>query len=178
MTVTMRLVALLLAASFAGSAWPAPATPTDDRPRRHAHDGEDHRHHHHRRLFGPPPADVPRWADLSPDRQQRLERLRDRWEAMPPAKRVRVLHRLQRHDRWLAHDPAERERLRAGARNFREMPPALKATMRASFVALQRLPEAEREALQARWRALSPEARRAWLEAGGPGIVAEPDPEP
>ena len=42
MTVTMRLVALLLAASFAGSAWPAPATPTDDRPRRH----EAHRDRH------------------------------------------------------------------------------------------------------------------------------------
>ena len=175
MTIAMRLVALLLAATFAGSALTAPAAPAGERPRPHAHDADGH--HAHRR-FGPPPADVPRWADLTPDRQRRLAHLRDRWEAMPPAKRVRVLHRLQRHDRWLALDPAERERLRAGARNFREMPPALKATMRASFVALQRLPEAERGPLLARWRSLSPEARRAWLEAGGPGIVPEPQPDP
>ena len=44
----------------------------------------------------------------------------------------------------------------------------------AAAYVLGALPEDERRALRARWRSLSPEQRRAWLEAGGPGIVPQP----
>ena len=126
------------------------------------------------RLFGPPPADVPEWSRLTPDQQRRLQRLRERWHDLPPARRVRALERLRRHDRWAQLGPEDRARLRDGARNFRDLPPELRARMRASFAAIHALPEPERQRLLARWRTLTPDQRRAWLEAGGPGFVAEP----
>lgn len=126
------------------------------------------------RLFGPPPADVPEWNRLTPDQQRRLQWLRERWHDLPPARRVRALERLRRLDRWAELGPEDRARLREGARNFRDLPPELKARMRASFAAIHALPEPDRQRLLQRWRTLTPGQRRAWLEAGGPGLVAEP----
>lgn len=130
---------------------------------------------------GPPapvPAGVslPAWGELTPQQQEKLAPLRDRWDQMPASRRVHALERLERRARWEAMTPEQRERLRRGARNFHDLPPELRETARASFQVVRALPEDERRATLARWRALSPEQRRAWLEAGGPGIVPEPAP--
>ncbi len=142
-----------------------------------AGDGPGHGHH-----AGDPPravrvpegVAVPAWADLSPAQQEKLAPLRERWDQMPASRRVHALERLERRARWEAMPPEQRERLRQGARNFRDLPPELKEKARLSFQAVRALPDDERRALMARWRAMDPDQRRAWLEAGGPGIAPEP----
>ena len=79
-------------------------------------------------------------------------------------------------DSLSVEERARRERMREGMRNYRDLPPPLREKMRESMRAMRALPEAERKALHARWRQLSPEQRRAWLELGGPGIAPEPVP--
>ncbi len=167
MTRRVPLAALLLACLAAMPAWAG--DPPRDGGGRH---GEGHR--------GPAPVpagvSVPAWHELSPRQQEKLAPLRERWDQMPASRRVHALERLERRERWEAMTPEQRERLRQGARNFHELPPELRETARASFQVVRALPEPERRAILARWRALSPEQRRAWLEAGGPGIVPEPTP--
>jgi hypothetical protein len=39
---------------------------------------------------------------------------------------------------------------------------------------MRELPPAQRQDLRRAWRALSPEQRRDWLQAGGPGLAPVP----
>jgi len=146
-----------------------------------AHGGDERggRHHggpHDGPVAVPEGVRVPSWDELTPAQQKSVERLRDRWDTLPASQRVMALERAERRARWEAMTPEQRERLRQGARNFHDLPPELREKARASFQVVRALPEEERRAVLARWRALSPEQRRAWLEAGGPGIVPEPAP--
>jgi hypothetical protein len=190
--------ALLLACAGAGASAQAPPPaeappvaapgPREDGARGVRHDDDPRQDGEHGRRqrrfrgehgeFGPPtvPAgvQVPTWAQLTPEQQRQLDHLREHWDRMPASRRVHALERLERHARWQALTPEQRERLRDGARNFRELPPELREKMRASLQATRELPEAERRRLFDRWHQLSPEQRRAWLEAGGPGIAPEP----
>jgi hypothetical protein len=185
----LRFVLMLtLAAGAADAATTAPAATAppehhggrvDDETRR---DGEHRprrdRFRHHDE-FGPPtiPAgvQVPSWNELTPAQQQALEHLRATWDQLPASRRVHALERMERHARWEALTPEQRERLRDGARNFRDLPPELREKMRASLQATRALPADERRRLFDRWHELSPEQRRTWLEAGGPGLSPEPD---
>ncbi|MFY2765482.1 DUF3106 domain-containing protein [Arenimonas sp. MALMAid1274] len=117
---------------------------------------------------------VPTWSQLTPAQQSGLAPLEKQWDTMAASRRVRALEGLERRARWEAMTPEQRERLREGARNFRDMPPELREKMRTSMQAMRALPEAERKALFALWRSLDPEQRRTWLEAGGPGISPPP----
>ncbi len=137
-----------------------------------AGDGRGQRHGSHALPEG---VSVPSWGELSPGQQEKLVSLRDRWDQMPGSARVRALERLQRRERWEAMSPDQRERLREGARNFRDLPPELRETMRTSMRAMRELPEAERRELRERWRGMDPQQRRAWLEAGGPGLAPPPE---
>lgn len=114
---------------------------------------------------------VPEWMDLSPAQRHDLQRFAGRWNAMPAWRRVQVL---ERWHRWQAISPAERETLRRGETNFRSLPPALRAQMRRSLAAVARLPPPEQRRLRGIWRQLSPDARRRWLERGGPGLSPTP----
>ena len=118
---------------------------------------------------------VPDWAHLTPQQQERLAPLRERWDQMPASRRVHAMERAERRARWDALTPEQRDRLRDGARNFRDMPPELREKMRASMQRLHALPEEQRRELKARWRAMDPEQRRKWLEAGGPGVAPPPE---
>lgn len=143
-----------------------------------AHEGREHRHDHPHDHTGPVVVPegvvVPTWDELTPAQRKAVDRHRDRWDTMPASQRVLALERAERRARWEAMTPEQRERIREGMRNYRELPPELRERMRESMRAMRALPEAERRALFARWRALSPEQRRAWLEAGGPGLVPQP----
>lgn len=142
-------------------------------------DGRD-RHDHRERLHegrpAPVPAgvSVPTWAQLSPAQQAKLAPLAPHWDQMSASRRVRALERLERKARWDAMSPEQREKLRDGARNFRDLPPELREKMRLSMATLRQLPEAERKELFRLWRSLDPQQRRAWLEQGGPGISPPP----
>lgn len=136
-----------------------------------------HGHHgapHHGPVVVPEGVKVPTWDELTPAQQASVERLRERWDGLPASQRVMALERAERRARWEAMTPEQRERIREGMRNYRELPPELRERMRESMRAMRALPEDERKELSARWRALSPEQRRAWLEAGGPGQVPQP----
>jgi hypothetical protein len=159
--VTRRLArflgALLLAFAAAG------ASAHSEDPTRHGHDRV------------PEGVAVPAWSELTPEQQEKLAPLRDRWDQMPASRRVHALERVERRARWDALSPEQRERLRDGARNFRDLPPELREKMRASMQVVRSLPEEERRELKERWRAMDPEQRRRWLEAGGPGLAPPPE---
>lgn len=118
---------------------------------------------------------APSWSELTPAQREALAPWQAHWDAMPAPRRARALQRLERQARWDALPPEQREALRRGARNFRDLPPELREQMRTSMAATRALPEAERRELFKLWRSLDPVQRRAWLEAGGPGISPPPD---
>ena len=151
------VLALLLAFAAAG------ASARADDPSRHGHDRV------------PAGVAVPAWSELTPEQQEKLAPLRERWDQMPASRRVHALERMERRARWDALSPEQRERLRHGARNFRDLPPELREKMRASMQVVRELPEDQRRELKERWRAMDPEQRRQWLEAGGPGLAPPPE---
>lgn len=118
---------------------------------------------------------VPSWDQLSDKQREQLAPLAEQWDGLAASRRVRALERLERRERWEAMTPEQREKLRKGARNFRDLPPELREQMRASMQAMRALPEDERRQLWEVWRSRSPEQRRAWLEAGGPGLAPPPE---
>lgn len=118
---------------------------------------------------------VPAWNELGDKQREQLAPLAAQWDGMPASRRVRALERLERRERWEAMTPEQREKLRKGARNFRDLPPELREKMRASMQAMRELPEDERRQLWEVWRSRSPEQRRAWLQAGGPGLAPPPE---
>jgi hypothetical protein len=142
-----------------------------------ARDDRGDRHHGHGPTPVPAGVSVPAWEELSPAQQESLARLRADWDQLPASRRVRALEWVERKSRWEAMTPEEREKLRAGARNFRDLPPELREKMRTSMRAMRALPEDERRALRERWHAMSPEQRRAWLQEGGPAISPPPGGE-
>lgn len=154
-----------------------PALAHAGQDRRGDHGDRGGRHHGapaHGPVVVPEGVSVPTWDQLTPAQQKSVERLRERWDTLPASQRVMALERAERRARWAAMTPEQRERIREGMRNYRDLPPELRETMRESMRAMRALPEAERRELFAKWRALSPEQRRAWLEAGGPGLVPQP----
>ncbi|WP_374473280.1 DUF3106 domain-containing protein [Arenimonas sp.] len=156
-----RLLALALLAAALAS--PAAAHGRGDGPRHH-------------QAAVPEGVSVPDWAQLTPAQQQALAPLRESWDTLPASRRVVALERAERRARWEAMTPGQRERMREGMRNYRDLPPPLREKMRESMRAVRALPDAERKALRERWRQLSPQQRRAWLEVGGPGVAPEPVP--
>jgi hypothetical protein len=118
---------------------------------------------------------VPAWNELGEQQREQLAPLAEQWDQLPASRRVRALERLDRRERWESMTPEQREKLRKGARNFRDLPPELREKMRTSMQAMRELPEAERKQLWEIWRSRSPEQRRAWLEAGGPGLAPPPE---
>lgn len=113
----------------------------------------------------PPEAPLPAWEQLTEAQREALVApLRQRWDDHPQD-RARMLARAER---WRQMDPAERERARRGAERWRQMEPAEREAMRALYSHLRRLPEDERAALRERWRAMTPEQRRAWVRENPP----------
>jgi hypothetical protein len=157
---------------------PAWAHPGDEQG--HGRGRDEVAHEGHPRGPAPVPAgvSVPNWSQLSPEQQAKLAELAPHWDQMPASRRVRALERLERKARWEAMTPEQREKLREGARNFRDLPPELREKMRISMATLRQLPEGERKELFRLWRGLDPAQRRAWLEQGGPGISPPPEVAP
>lgn len=135
---------------------------------------DPHGHHEHGPTPVPAGVVVPTWSQLTPAQREKLASKAEHWDAMPASRRVRALERLERIARWEAMTPEEREKIREGARNFRDLPPELKEKMRISMETMRGLPEDERRQLFTVWRGMDPAQRRAWLETGGPGISPPP----
>jgi hypothetical protein len=114
---------------------------------------------------------VPTWSQLDADQRHALARFGPRWDRMPASRRVLLL---ERHQRWHRWSPEQRRAAREGLRHYREMSPRQRQQMRQSVHALRGMDPGERERLRVVWRSLTPEQRRAWLRAGGPGIAPPP----
>jgi len=139
-----------------------------------AHQHGEHAEHRQHAPRVPDGVQVPAWNELSDKQREQLAPLADQWDGLSASRRVRALERLERRERWESMTPEQREKLRKGARNFRDLPPELREKMRASMQAMRALPEDERRQLWEVWRSRTPEQRRAWLEAGGPGLAPPP----
>lgn len=172
MKPSSALLACALALVLAAPAWAGETRPDRGDRDRDRHDAHEHREH------GPTPVPagvtVPSWSQLTPAQREQLAPMAEQWDAMPASRRVRALERLERKARWEAMTPEEREKIREGARNFRDLPPELREKMRISMATMRGLPEDERRQLFALWRGMDPAQRRAWLETGGPGISPPP----
>lgn len=116
---------------------------------------------------------VPAWNELSTQQQTDLAAFSKRWDGMPAWRRVRIL---ERYDRWQAMPENKRETLREGLQNFRRMSPEQRRKMRHSLQTLRALPPERQRELRQQWQTMTPEQRRDWLDAGGPGVVPPPKP--
>lgn len=112
--------------------------------------------------FAQSPAPLPAWDELTPaQRELLIAPIRERWNT-EPAQRPRMLAHAER---WKTLTPEQRRRARHGVHRWQQMDPEERTRMRAVFAHLRTLPEPERPAFMARWRAMSDEQKRAWAQA-------------
>lgn len=110
-------------------------------------------------------ARLPEWDQLTTEQREALiAPVRARWNN-EPEKRARMLHHAER---WQQMSPEERERARHGMKRWRDMSPERREEARALYQRLRGMPAAEREALRQRWKDMSAEERRAWLDQHPP----------
>lgn len=115
---------------------------------------------------------VPAWSELDARQQTDLARFAGHWDQMPASRRVQIL---ERYERWKSMPDERREALRGGVQNFQEMSPEQRQKMRRSLQFIKTLPPPQQRALRERWQRMTPQQRRAWLDAGGPGIAPPPE---
>lgn len=110
----------------------------------------------------PPQATLPAWDRLSPaQREQLIAPVRDRWNAEPEQRARMLLHA----QRWREMTPDQRQDARHGLKRWEHLNPEQRAQMRALFERSRGLPQHKREELKKRWRQMTPEQRRAWVQA-------------
>lgn len=120
-----------------------------------------------------PPGEIPRWEQLSPQQREALSTpLRERWNQAAYEQRLRWLRQAER---WQNLSPDERIAARQGMRAYRKADPQTREKLRDVFQNLRNASPAERTALREKWRSLSPEQRKQWLDAGGPGRAPPPN---
>jgi hypothetical protein len=116
------------------------------------------------------------WESLSEaDRAALIEPTRERWERATPEQQQRYLDRARF---WASLTPEQKRLAQAGADRFRQADPEQRGRLREIWRRFQTLPPAERDAARRTWESLSPAQRRAWLEAGGPGVAPPPANDP
>ena len=64
--------------------------------------------------------------------------------------------------------PEERKRAHRGMHRWESMDPEHRREMRALFARMRQLSPEAREALREQWRAMTPQQRRAWVNAHPP----------
>lgn len=121
----------------------------------------------------PPAAPLPAWEQLSPaQREQLIAPVRQRWNAEPAQRQ----HMLERARRWQQMTPEQRKHARHGMHRWERLDPAQREQMRALFENMRGLPPEQRAALKQRWKQMTPEQRRAWVQEHPP--KARPLPPP
>lgn len=105
---------------------------------------------------------LPTWEQLTPaQRDLLIAPMRERWNSLEPARRQNMLERAHR---WQTMSPEQRERAQHGMKRWQHMSPEKREQTRALFSHMRTLDEAQRKAMMARWRAMTPQQRDAWLE--------------
>src|SRR5690554_6664269 len=108
---------------------------------------------------------LPEWDQLEPAQREALvSTVRDRWNDAPDG-RERMLHHAER---WQQMTTGERERAHHGMKRWRGMSPERREEARALYQRMRGMDAEDREALRERWKGMSSEQRRAWLEQNPP----------
>lgn len=111
-------------------------------------------------LAAEPP--LPDWDQLSAEQRQQLTApIRARWDAEPEG-RARMLEHAKR---WETMTTAQREHARHGMARWQHMSPEQRSEARALYRKMRTLEPAERTELKEQWRVMSPQQRKAWVEA-------------
>ncbi len=118
-------------------------------------------------------APLPAWDQLSNEqRELLLAPVRERWNRSDADKRA---HMLEHARRWHSMSPEQREHARHGMKRWRDLPPEKRHQARALFEHTRAMPEADRKAMIQRWKAMTPEQRKAWVDAHPPREGERPD---
>ncbi|MEG3191107.1 DUF3106 domain-containing protein [Lysobacter sp. D1-1-M9] len=116
-------------------------------------------------LATPPSAPLPAWEQLDQARREQLiTPIRDRWNAEPD-QRERMLQHAQR---WREMTPEQRERAHHGMQRWHGMNREQREQMRALYAKMQGLAPEQRRALKTRWKQMTTEQRRNWVQANRP----------
>lgn len=119
---------------------------------------------------------MPAWEQLTPaQREMLIAPVRERWNSAQPEDRTRMFDRAQR---WQQMTPEQRQRARHGMQRWESMSPEQREQTRALFAKMRTLDEPQRKALKARWRTMSAEERRAWVQANPAPADMPPGPPP
>jgi hypothetical protein len=109
-----------------------------------------------------PAKPLPAWEQLTPaQREQLIAPVRERWNNQPE-ERQRML---ERAERWQEMTPEQRKQARHGMKRWEHMSPEQREQMRALYAKMRGMDETQRAALKAQFRAMTPEQRRAWVQA-------------
>jgi hypothetical protein len=109
-----------------------------------------------------PAKPLPTWEQLTPaQREQLIAPVRERWNGQPE-ERQRMLDRAER---WQQMTPEQRKQARHGMKRWEHMSPEQREQMRALYAKMRGMDETQRAALKAQFRAMTPEQRRAWVQA-------------
>ncbi|UNK49106.1 DUF3106 domain-containing protein [Lysobacter sp. S4-A87] len=109
-----------------------------------------------------PAKSLPAWEQLTPaQREQLIAPVRERWNNQPE-ERQRMLDRAER---WQQMTPEQRNQARHGMKRWEHMSPEQREQMRALYAKMRGMDETRRAALKAEFRAMTPEQRRAWVQA-------------
>ncbi len=112
--------------------------------------------------FAADPPALPEWDQLTAaQRDQLVAPIRQRWNAQP-AERAQLLERAAR---WQQMTPDQRRHAHRGMNRWEHMSPEQRAEARALYGSMRSLEPAERAAFKAKWRAMTPEQKIAWLKA-------------
>jgi hypothetical protein len=110
-------------------------------------------------------ATPPAWEQLSAaERDLLVAPVRERWNSNP-RQRARMMEHAQR---WQALTPEQRQHAHRGMDRWAHMDPAKRAQTRALFGKMRNMTPEQREALRAQLKAMTPEQRKAWVEANTP----------
>ena len=112
-----------------------------------------------------PAAAPPAWDHLgTAERDLLIAPVRERWNSKPD-ERARMLEHARR---WQAMTPEQRERAHHGMKRWSHMDPEKRAEARALFGKMRHMSPEQRKALRQQWQAMTPEQRKAWIEANPP----------
>ena len=107
----------------------------------------------------------PAWEQLSTAERDLLTApIRERWNDNP-GERARMLEHARR---WQAMTPEQRKRAHHGMKRWSHMDPQKRAEARALFGKMRDMSPEQRKALREQWHAMTPEQRKAWIEANPP----------
>ena len=105
---------------------------------------------------------LPAWEQLSAaDREALIAPIRERWNANPD-QRARLMHHAQR---WQSMTPEQRRDVRHGMKRWSHLDPEERIRARALYGEMRGMTPEQRKALRARWKAMSPAERDAWVDA-------------